>query len=126
MHKYFSAIYRQKYDLHFQSFLGKPAEKEKKNSKKRKIDSSPKQEGKKAKRAERKWQDKVIPEDQPLLISGKFLTASNVVYRGLRSDFVIVVVVVLLCPTMLNFCLISPCLVMFDDVSLLEGLYEGL
>ena len=53
-----------------------------------------------------------------------FLTASNVVYRGLRSDFVVVVivVVVLLCPTMLNFCLISPCLVMFDDVSLLEGL----
>ena len=49
-----------------------------------------------------------------------FLTASNVVYRGLRSDFVVVVVV--LCPTMLNFCLISPCLVMFDDVSLLEGL----
>ena len=47
-----------------------------------------------------------------------FLTASNVVYRGLRSDFVVVVV---LCPTMLNFCLISPCLVMFDDVSLLKG-----
>ena len=52
-------------------------------------------------------------------------------YRGLRIDFVVVVVVlflvlvlmlVLLCPTMLNFCLISPCLVMFDDVSLLEGL----
>ena len=55
-----------------------------------------------------------------------FLTGSNVVYRGLKTDFVVVVVVVvllLLCPTMLK---ILSNFVMFDDVSLLEGLQKGL